>query len=61
MKSNLYSFYVVATGPDGGRTRHETVIPADTYSEAMRTLSRNAAKTTGIPAMNWLLAEIRPQ
>jgi hypothetical protein len=51
MKSFLFTFSVVDAG-----TRYETTIPADTYSEAMRTLERNAAKTTGIPAPHWHLA-----
>ena len=35
------------------RIRHETVIHADTYAEALDILGRNAARTTGVPVSFW--------
>ena len=33
--------------------KHETWIPADTFSEAFEALGRNAALTVNVPATHW--------
>lgn len=45
--------YRFITWDQAKRIRHETVIPADTYAEALDILGRNAARTTGVPVIFW--------
>jgi len=60
MKAQLFHFFALSDSPTGPM-RYETVIPADTYSEALQTLAKNAAATTEIPVECWWLKSSSPQ
>ena len=54
-----YLYRFTAHDPASGVT-HQNTVPADSMSEAVAILERNAAITTGLPVDRWIVQQIDP-